>query len=294
MKIYIASSENHLGKIQEDIYIRDAFISKGIPSEIVTLKDIVKNSKLYDVVILKSIWGYHLNYKEFLLQISTIKKKRVKLINDYDFIRWNIHKYKYLNEIKDINVIPTYHLDIKQAQTALDIRNAISKASRNFNVKKLVIKPSISESGYLTYVYNANQENEKVVDSLRLNKHLDFIIQPFRPSIVKGEISVIINNGKPIYGVTRFPGVLGSKKDTGYLNLASISSSIIKTVSILEEFFLKKFGTLPNICRVDFLENTRDYEILEVELIDPDLFFRYIPVRMRKKAISTLVDTFSK
>jgi hypothetical protein len=63
----------------------------------------------------------------------------------------------------------------------------------------------------------------------------------------------------------------------------------MKTWILMIDLFLEKFGVLPRICRVDFLKNLTNYEILEVELIDPDLFFRYIPVSLRKKAILMLL-----
>ena len=289
MKIFVASSKKHVGKIQEDIFIRDSFISKGIFSEIATLEDVIKFSKPFDVVILKSIWGYHLDCKMFLEQISILREKKIVLVNDYGFIYWNINKFKYLNEIKNVNVTPTSLLQIKHARTALYIRNTILEASKDFNSDMLVIKPSVSASGYLTYVYNINKKNSVAVNSLLTKRHLDFIVQPYRPSIFEGEISIIIINGRLLYGVIRFPGVLSDKKDTIYLKLNDLPIFIKKSASALGDFFLKKFETLPKICRVDFLRNTTSYEILEVELIDPDLFFRYIPENIREKAISMLL-----
>ena len=289
MKIYIASSEKHVGKIQEDIYIRNGYIKKGIYSEIATLKNIVRVAKSSDIVILKSIWGYHIDYEKFLKQISVFKKKKIKLVNDYNFIYWNIDKLKYLNEIKNINVISTNPLQIRHAKTAQDIRSAISEASETFNTDILVIKPSISASGYLTFAYDINKKNGLVVNSLMANKNLDFMVQSYQSSIAEGEISVIIINGKLLYGVIRFPGVLSDKKDTMYLRLTSIPISIKKSLSVLKDFFWGKFGVLPNICRVDFLKSNSSYEILEIELIDPDLFFRHIPVSMQEKTISILL-----
>ena len=289
MKIYIASSEKHVGKIQEDIHIRNGYIKEGIYSEIATLKNIVRVAKSSDIVILKSIWGYHIDYKKFLKQISILKKKKVKLVNDYSFIYWNIDKLEYFNEIKNMNVISTNPLQIRHVKTALDIRNKITEAGKTFNTDKLVIKPSISEGGYLTFAYDINKENSSIISFLMANKNIDFMVQSYQSSIVEGEISVVIINGKLLYGIIRFPGVLTAKKDTRYLKSTSIPVSIKKFLSVLEDFFWGKFGVLPSICRVDFLKNNSGYEILEIELIDPDLFFRYISVSMREKTISTLL-----
>lgn len=293
MKIYIASSEDHSGKIQEDIYIRDMYISKGIPSEIITLKRIIDVSRPSDVVILKSIWGYHINHEEFTSQILTLKNKGVRLVNNYDFIFWNINKDKYLSDIEYMNVIPTSLLCMENNANTQDIVRLISEAGKRFNADKLVIKPSISASGYMTKLYDVNTDNTDIITSLELNKGLDFIVQPYRPSISEGEISVIIIRGKTLYGVTRFPGVLSEKKGTTYLDISNIPTLIKKELLVLEDFFLKKFGSLPDICRVDFLKNHSKYEISEVELIDPDLFFRHIPEDVKKEALSLFYDLVS-
>jgi len=293
MKIYIASSEKYLGKIKEDIYIRDTYRSKGFPCEISTLDDIAKISKPSDVVILKSVWGYHLHHREFLKNISVLKKKNIKLINDYQFIFWNIDKYKYLSELKHINAVPTALLNFKNTETASEIRNIILLANKKLNTDILVIKPCISESGYLTFKYDKTKDNKATIALLKKNKQVNFVAQPYRPDILTGELSAVIINGIPLYGVKRFPGIFSEKLDPKYVRFNSLPGGIRQEVDILKIFLLKKFGTFPNICRVDFLKISNiGYEISEVEVIDPDLFFRHIPGRMREKVTSMIYKTF--
>ncbi len=286
MKVYIASSEEHAGNIQEDLYIRDGYASIGVTSEISNLKDIVSMSKAADIVILKSIWGYHKDFRLFLSRISALKEKKVKLINDYPFIAWNIDKGRYLAELEPMSVIPTLSLNIKNARKPSEIDSVILRISRALGSDRLVIKPTISASGYLTGIYDTTRNNDDLISSLEANRNLDFIVQPYRPLITEGEISIILISGRPLYGVTRFPGVLATKGSTTYLDLADVPASINEIVSKLKHFFLTKFSTYPCICRIDLLRNDSDYEILETELIDPDLFFRHIPEGIRKEAIS--------
>lgn len=288
MKIYIASSEENEGKIQEDVYIRDVFKSRGFFSEIAALKDTVNISRSLDVVILKSVWGYHTNYRGFLEKISILKKNNVRLINDYDFIFWNIDKCKYLEEIRHLNIIPAIRLRFDGAMTPLEFSAIIFEARNALNSDILVIKPCVSENGYLTFKYNVNGNNEAVVASLMENKHLDFIAEPYRSSISSGEISVVMIDGVPLYGIKRYPGILYDKLDPVYLKLGDIPEILLKDVTLLNNFFLIRFAGAPNICRVDFLKTDAGHEILEVELIDPDLYFRHIPDPIKEKAVSLL------
>jgi hypothetical protein len=289
MKIYIASSEKHVGKIQEDVYIRDAYRDRGFSCEIVTLENIVKIAEPFDVVILKSIWGYYLHYREFLEQISMLRKKNIKLINDYDFIFWNIDKYKYLCELKYMNTVPTILLNFKNLKKVSEIKNIILQTNKTLNTDILVIKPRISESGYLTFKYDKTKDNRSVITLLKQNKQLNFIAQPYRPDVLTGELSVVIINGILLYGIKRFSGIFTEKKDLEYIEQQKISKQITEQVKLLLNFFVNKFKSLPRICRVDFVKHDSDYELMEIELIDPDLFFRFLPEKILHKCLAGLI-----
>ena len=66
MITYIASDEKYKGKIQEDLLIQQYLLSMERKCEILTLDEIVNSVCEGDSVILKSIWGYHIDYKGFL------------------------------------------------------------------------------------------------------------------------------------------------------------------------------------------------------------------------------------
>jgi hypothetical protein len=290
MKVYIASSEIHVGKIQEDISIRDQFLSKGIFSEILTLKEIIKRAETQDIVMLKSIWGYHLDPKQFLEHLSILKEKNIILINDYDYIYWNLDKSNYLLElINVVNIIPTCKISFKDVKTKEDIDKLI-KSTVKSDEKVFVIKPAISASGYLTFIYVNGINNDCISDLLK-HKDLDFIIQPFRKEIDYGEISIISINGKIKYGTMRFPGVLGEKKISEYLSLSETSNNIINQTESVFSYFKLKFKSLPKICRMDFIKNGTNFELIEVELIDPDLYFRYLPNEVFEDCLHELCRT---
>lgn len=290
MNIYIASSEEYVEKIQEDIYLRDAYNQKGFCCKIFTLKNIVEVSKSFDIVILKSIWGYHLRYKEFLKQLLVLKKNNIKLINDYDFIFWNIDKYRYLSELKSINTVPTEFLSFKNAKNTADIKGIIVRASKILNTDILVIKPCISESGYLTLKYDKTKDNIEVISLIQNNKKLKFIAQPYRSGILAGELSVVMIDGIPMYVFKRFPGVFTKNKSLEYIDRKKISKQVAGQIKLLNNFFIDKFKSLPKICRVDFVKNNSSYELMEIELIDPDLFFRLLPKRVLNKCLVGLIN----
>jgi len=290
MTIYIASIEKNKGSIQEDIFIQKAFLLRGLVLKIETLENIVLEVISGDVVFLKSIWGYHKDYKKFLEHISLLKKKMVILINDYEYIHWNIDKSKYFSEIDFLKIIPTSKLDFNSVKSINDIEKIVQLIIKDDLNTKFVIKPTIGASGYLTYIYDKKVVANNRINNILDHKDLSFIIQPFRPQISEGEISIVLINGKIQYGMKRFPGIFTKKKEPKYIDVQKISEQLTAQTELLFDFFITKFKFLPKICRIDFVKNRLDYEIMEIELIDPDLFFRHIPRDVLSECLIELVD----
>lgn len=290
MTVYIASTEKNKGIIQEDVLIQKAFLSKGLVSKIEALDIIAKEATPDDFVFLKSIWGYHKDYKRFLEHIFILEEKKVILINDYKYIRWNIDKSKYFSEINFLKIVPTHRLDLNNVKSTNDVEKIIQLITKIDTNSKFVIKPSISASGHLTFIYNKKDTNNSCIGDILEHKDLDFIIQPFRSQIAEGEISIVLINGKIQYGIKRFSGIFTEKKDVEYIDIHKIPEQIMDQVNLLLNFFVKRFKSLPKICRVDFVKHNLDYELMEIELIDPDLFFRFLPEEILHKCLAGLID----
>ena len=290
MTVYIATTKKNKGFIQEDFLIQKAFSSRGLVSKIETLENILLEAVSGDYVFLKSIWGYHINYKKFLECTSLLREKEVLLINDYKYIYWNIDKSKYFSEVNFLNIIPTYKLDLNGVESINDIGKIIQVITKNDSNNKFVIKPSIAASGYLAFVYDKKDTVTNTISDVLDHKDLDFMIQPFRFQIVEGEISIILINGKIQYGIRRFPGVFSEKKEPEYIDTQEIPEQFTIQMNLLLDFFINKFKSLPKICRMDFVKHNLDYELMEIELIDPDLFFRYIPEKILNRCLVELVN----
>jgi len=290
MIVYIASTEKNKDLIQEDIFIQKAFLLHGLISKIETLENIVLEATLGDILFLKSIWGYHKDYKKFLEHIFILKEKKVILINDYKYINWNIDKSKYLPEIDFLKIIPTRKLNFNGVKTTNDIERIIRLIIKDDLNTKFVIKPAIGASGYLVFLYNKIDTVNNCLDDILNYKDLDFLIQPFRPQVVEGEVSIVLINGKLQYGIQRFPGIFTEKKEFKYIDIQKIPEQLTAQTKLLFDFFNVKFKSLPKICRIDFVKYGLDYELMEVELIDPDLFFKYIPEKVLNECLIELVD----
>ena len=167
----------------------------------------------------------------------------------------NIDKKKQYQILKenDISTIDTIFLDnIKEYK---------------YNGEKIVIKPAISASGDNTFIINNVNDLENIKN---LN---NIMIQPFIDGVNDGEVSVIVIDKKIKYGIKRFPGVFTKYKKEEYISINDLIKEIINTVNNI--ILIKEYKEAV-FMRIDFILDNNCYKVMEVELVDPNLFIETI------------------
>ena len=75
-KIGIVSCNEWQGKIKEDLYLQEALKEQGKEADIISWEDKTINYDEYDLLILRSVWGYQHKYKEFKEWLETRKEMK--------------------------------------------------------------------------------------------------------------------------------------------------------------------------------------------------------------------------
>ena len=156
----------------------------------------------FKLVLIRSVWDYHLKIDQFLDWLDHLDNLRIMVYNPIHILRWNHHKF-YLNDLKQMGVpiLPTiYH----RKNEALDLEDIFVKTGW----KEIIINPAISAMGYCLYRLapdiSANTANE--LNSLA--KICDLLIQKFQPAIItSGEWSFIFLNKIFSHSVHKKPPV---------------------------------------------------------------------------------------
>ena len=266
-KVAIVSCDKWMNKIMEDLFIKQELIRNNINADIISWEDKSVDYSKFDCLLLRSVWGYQDKYLEFKEWLQMIKERKIILLNCPDIIISNIQKNKQFNILKRNN-IP--FIDTTFAYTEDEL---LEKVDLN---QLTVIKPIISGSGKNTYLIRpeglSNLEN--IINELKNIYAQDdngMMIQPYINGIENGEYSCIFIDGINSHNMLRFPGVFSEKKRPIYLSSIPQSvKNIANDVSQLEEFS----GYL--YMRVDIVLQDGNPIIMEVELAEPDLLFKYI------------------
>lgn len=265
-KIAIVSCDKWIYKIQEDLLLKQYLENEGYNAQIISWEDSKINYNDYFGLILRSVWGYQNKYFEFKTWLSMIKSMGIPLFNNVDIILDNIKKDK------QFEILYKHNIPYIDTEFIFDIQKLDTYINSEFPI---VIKPIISGSGNNTFTLNSKENINQIKEIYKKfleEKDNGIMLQPFIPEIKDGEFACIYIDGINTHNMLRFPGILSVKHKPIFLNEIPASvSNLAQKVSTLEEY--KDYLYM----RIDIVLKNNEPLIMEVELAEPDLLFKYIP-----------------
>ena len=220
-------------------------------------------------VIVRSCWDYHFKPKEFLAWAEGVSARGIKLFNPATTLRWN-HDKRYLRELESLGVAIANTLWFKQGTTS-DLAHII----KNSGWEKAVLKPTISATAWNTILVtqgNSTSLQEKFDEMCASGA---VMLQKFIENITScGEWSFIFFENKFSHAVLKRPksGDYRVQGDFGgFLDLdAAPPSGLIEEAQAI----LKKVKMPWLYARVDAVEVEKHLCLMELELIEPELYLR--------------------
>ena len=215
----------------------------------------------FDAVLVRSIWDYHLHPDAFLSWLSRLDALKIPVWNPVDVLRWNYHKF-YLRDLagKGIDIVPT--LFMQGGSNALD-------QVKTQGWEKIVVKPAVSASSYRTHSVITVDSAGILADA---SAHGDFLVQSFMPEIGReGEISLIYFNQEFSHAVLKRPaaGEFRVQKELGGHEVPWSPPEAMKKIG---GKILGLVGHQVLYARVDGVISDGRFLLMELELIEPDLF----------------------
>ena len=253
--------------LKEDFLLLRALESTGFTVSRVSWSSKTVNWGRFDYAIFRTTWDYFERLDEFLNWLHACSKK-LKFLNNFDLIKWNLNK-KYLKDFNSIGIVPSLFLKKKTNITLADV-------FKEKGWDKIVIKPTISAAAWNTHLITKKNANKMESTFNRLNASFEMIIQQFQESVLDfGEISMIVFGGKFSHAVLK----KGKKNDfrvqDDFGGSVSLYSATKKEIDFAEKIVDNCF-CLPLYARVDVLyDNKKNLVLSELELIEPELWFRF-------------------
>jgi len=266
MKIAILTCEKLPDLNPEDQKIIPALAKHNIDAQPAIWSDKTINWTDFDYLIFRNTWDYFEKETEFKIWLDQIEKLGIKTLNPIEIIKQNIHKF-YLREMEKqgVTILPTIFID------KTDYLNVAQLIPTHW--KKAVIKPAFSAGSYLTEVFEKAESQEISAKYKSIAAEKELLLQEFMPEIqTLGETSFIFFNKKfshavnkkPVDGDFRVQSLFGGK-----YNLVQPSPDMIaKAQKVVDTF---KENLL--YARVDGILIDNELYLMEIECIEPDLYF---------------------
>lgn len=222
------------------------------------------NWKQFDAVVIRSTWNYHLKPTDFQQWLNRLNEMQIPVFNDTNTIRWNMNK-AYLFEMKAL-IVPSFKAHKDNIRDCLDFFHS-------YNSKKAVVKPFISASANRTLLLDtvsAEVLSEYLTDSPQL-------LQPYFPEVAaEGEWSLLFFNGNFSHAVLKRPASGDFRVQSDFGGSAEVLPAPTGSIDTARAI-LATLETTPLYARVDGIVRNKTFYLMELELIEPELFIKLIP-----------------
>lgn len=241
--------------------------SRGVRVAPVIWSDASVDWAAFDAVVVRSTWDYHTRPVEFRAWIDRVANVGARLWNPPAVLRWNMQK-GYLRDLEraGVPVVPTEWLmrgaRPEEASARIDARGW----------PDVVIKPAISATAFRTWRASSA---DVVTSHERLRELLaegDVMIQPFIREIqAHGEWSLVFLGGSFSHAVRKRPREADFRVQSEFGGTAHAdvpSDDMLRAA----ERVLSHVRDPWAYARVDGLQTTDGFVLLELEMLEPSLF----------------------
>lgn len=267
LRIAIAASTLAPGIHKDDELFVAELRARGWQCEAAIWNDPNVDWRAFDAVLIRSIWDYFQNYAAYLRWLDLLERAAVPVVNPIALLRWNSNK-RYLLDLErsGIAIIPT------QVVTAPHL----SAHLRERTGEELVIKPTVSGTSWHT-VRGVAGSPELDAAVAALPAHMEFLIQPFLPEVVRdGEWSLLFFSGEYSHCVLKRPKSGDYRVQDefgGSVHTIEPRPEILDSARLALETAERRGGHDSSYARIDGVHSQGRFLIMEVEMIEPALYF---------------------
>jgi glutathione synthase/RimK-type ligase-like ATP-grasp enzyme len=250
----------------DDQLLPPALASLGITAEPVVWSNDSATWSDFDAVVVRSCWDYHLQFAEFLAWLARLDAEGIAVWNSSPLVRWNADK-RYLLDLarRGVATIPTM---IVPRGRGCDVESlAIAEGWTRF-----VLKPTVSASGYETYALRTPLDDAAREAIAKVTAIGDALLQPFVEEVPRyGEYSFTFIDGA-------FSHATLKRATAGEFRVQTEHGGSVEPVdaprALVEQatHALKVLPETPLYARVDGIARGSAFLLMELELIEPNLF----------------------
>ncbi len=222
-------------------------------------------------ILFRSTWDYFDRFSEFEPWLAKVGQQ-TGMINPYELIRWNLDKH-YLQELsgKGIPIPPTRFAEPGDSRRLTDL-------VKETDWEEVILKPVISGAARHTYRFRAEEAAAYERIFRQLIECESMMLQEFQvPVLTRGELAMMVFDGQYSHAV------LKKAKEGDFRVQDDFGGTVHEYNPSQEEIrFAEEVVSCchprPLYARVDAIPDMNHrWVVSELELIEPELWFRFRP-----------------
>lgn len=225
----------------------------------------------FDLIVVRSPWDYFLRIDEFLAWVERLDAAGAPLVNGAPVLRWNTHK-RYLRELSELGAPMPASLWLDRGTTA-----GVDEAVAASGWPRLVVKPAVSGGAHETWVADAPLGPDARARLAGMVARADVLVQPFIEAVPRdGEMSFVFIEGEFSHAVRKraAPGDFRVQTEHG----GSVAREAADERQVRIAAAVLALAPEPTLyARVDAVVSGEEFLLMELELVEPDLFFEAAP-----------------
>jgi glutathione synthase/RimK-type ligase-like ATP-grasp enzyme len=250
----------------DDLLLAGALERAGIRPVATVWSDPSVDWRAFDAVVIRSCWDYHRRHAEFMAWLDALDAAGRLVLNATPIVRWNSDK-RYLVDLarRGVSTVPTRIVERGSRVPVPDVAHAEGWT-------RFVVKPAVSASAYETHALELPLAGDDRAAIERVVAHGAALVQPFLDEVTTdGELSLIFFDG-----VFSHAAIKRSRR--GDFRVQTEHGGTVAPVDVVPAIIqqarrsLEALDELPLYARVDGVGDERSFRLMELELIEPNVF----------------------
>ncbi len=231
----------------------------------------------FDALVFRSCWNYHLHEAAFRDWLRNLESAEC-VINSLATVRWNLEKRYLLDLGRSVPIVPTEIVESPDAEI-------VRKLCQSRGWERAVVKPTVGVSAYRNSRLLSAADFSGLTDQ---NLSGSIMIQPYQDSIeTEGERSLIFFDGDYSHAVLK-RAAAGDYRVQEEHGGSSEKIDPPDSFRRLAKEAIDALREVPAYARVDVIRGADGPLLMEVELIEPELFVDHAPESASRFAAAIL------